>query len=345
MKTHFVSVIIPTRSLNDYIIRENLPAFLLQTFTNFEVIVLPNEPDKLDKELLSHYRWLRIIPTGKITRPAEKRDIGVKHAKGNIIAFIDDDAFPSANWLERAVETFDDEHSDQKQLAAVCGPGVLPENALFWEKVFDAVLRTWFGSGGYSYRFNPERKRFVDDYPSMNFLIKKSVFEKVGGFNSDFWPGEDSKLCEDIVYKVKDKILYNPDVLIYHHRRNNLVAYLQQHGNYGFHRGAFFAHGDKNSRRFGYLIPSAFVVYSTITLLLFAIVPTHIEKYSTLLLIPLIIYMVFEVYVFLKTLVINKDLIVSLAAPLVLFLTHVIYGILFIKGLFTGITRHEKIYS
>ncbi len=341
MKTHFVSVIIPTRSLNDYIIKENLPAFLLQTYKNFEVLILPNESDNLDSELEKHYQWLRIIPTGKVTRPAEKRDIGVKHAKGNVIAFIDDDAFASANWLERAVETFDRD----TDLSAVCGPGVLPQNALFWERVFDAVLKTWIGSGGYSYRFNPEKKRFVDDYPSMNFLVKKSMFEKVGGFNNEYWPGEDSKLCEDIVYKENGKILYDPDVLIFHHRRNNLVAYLRQHGNYGFHRGAFLAHGDKNSRRFGYLIPSMFVLYLAIILFIFAIIPTQTEKYSYLFLIPLCIYIFFELYVFLKTLLANRNLALAAGASLVLFLTHAVYGILFIKGFWTGLFRHEKIYS
>ena len=45
------------------------------------------------------------------------------------------------------------------------------------------------------HRFTPLKKRFVIDYPSMNFFIRKTTFEKVGGFNSDYWPGEDSKLA------------------------------------------------------------------------------------------------------------------------------------------------------
>ncbi len=344
MKQHFVSIIIPTRSLNDFIIKENLPALVLQTYTNFEVIILPNEPDKIDAELQHHYKWLTIIPTKTVTRPAEKRDIGAQHAKGNILAFIDDDAFASPNWLERAVEVFDSA-TYKKNLAAVCGPGVLPDNAQYWEKVFDAVLNTWIGSGGYGYRFNPEKERYVDDYPSMNFLVLKTIFKKIGGFNSEFWPGEDSKLCEDIVYKEEGKILYCPDVLVYHHRRNNLVSYLNQHGNYGFHRGAFFAHGDKNSRRLSYLIPSFFTIYLSIIIFIFAVIPTYIQKYSLFLWLPLGIYIIFELYLFLKTFFTKKSLKIAAGAVVVLFLTHVIYGILFIKGFLTGIRKHDKIYS
>lgn len=342
MKTHFISVIIPTRTVNDYIIRENLPAFTIQTYTNFEVLVMPNNPDTFDHELMKHYKWLKIIPTGKATRPAEKRDIGVKHAKGNIVAFIDDDGYPSQNWLERAVETFNDEN--HKLLAAVCGPGVLPPHAQYWERVFDAVLKTWIGSGGYSYRFNAERRRLVDDFPSMNFLVKKNMFQKIGGFNSDYWPGEDSKLCEDIVYKEKGTIIYNPEILVYHHRRNSLPAYLRQHGNYGFHRGAFFAHGDKNSRRIGYLIPTMFVVYMTVIVSIFTVIPTRIDNYTAIMLIPLQIYILFEIYLFLKTLFAQKSLAIAMGAVLVLFLTHVWYGILFMKGFFAGLTKKKNIY-
>ena len=90
----------------------------------------------------------------------------------------------------------------------------------------------------------------------MNFLIKKNVFEELGGFNNEYWPGEDSKLCEDLVYKNEGKIFYHPEVCVYHHRRDNLKGFLKQHANYGYHRGAFFAHGDKNSRRLSYIIPT-----------------------------------------------------------------------------------------
>ena len=41
----------------------------------------------------------------------------------------------------------------------------------------------------------------------------------------------------------------------------------------------------------------------------------------------------------------KKSLEIAVGAVVVLFLTHVIYGILFIKGFLTGIRKHDKIYS
>ncbi len=347
MKKNFISVIIPTRTLNDYILKENLPAFVKQTYKSFEVIILPNNSDPRDKKLLNQYPWLRIIPTGKVTRPAQKRDIGAKYSKGDILAFIDDDAYASPEWLEQAVAVFDGERltKEKRMLTAVCGPGMLPENAGYWEIVFDAVLKTWIGSGGYSYRFNPEKQRFVDDYPSMNFLVKKSVFDKIGGFNSEYWPGEDSKLCEDIVYKENGSIMYSPEVVVYHHKRNNLISYLKQHGGYGFHRGAFFAHGDKNSRRLSYLTPSFFVLYLLMLFSRLIWMQFRLEQFSIISALPIILYCLFLVYLLIKTFISMQSITVAAGAVLVLFLTHIVYGILFIKGFFTGIIRKENIYS
>ncbi len=190
MKTYpFISIVIPSRQLNKYLLDENFPAINNLSYNKFEAIVLTSESSKNMKVLLKKYPWLKIISTKQEMKPAEKRNLGVKIARGEIVAFIDDDAYPSKNWLSKSVSLF-----NSSKIVAVCGPGVLPKITNLWEKIFDEVLKSWIGSGGYSYRFTKQKKRFIDDYPSMNFLIKKSVFSKLEGFNNDYWPGEDSKL-------------------------------------------------------------------------------------------------------------------------------------------------------
>lgn len=330
MKNPLVSVIIPVREINDYLRQENLPALARQTYKNFEVIILPNKKTNQDKKLLIKYPWLKIIPSGKITRPARKRDLGVKNAQGTIIAFIDDDAYPSFHWLKKAVDIF-----AEKKVAAICGPGLLPQKTNTWEKIFDETLKTPFGSGGYQYRFVKKKPRYVDDYPSMNFLIKKKLFEKLGGFNNEYWPGEDSKLCEDIVYKEKEKIFYHPEVAVFHHRRNNLIGFLKQYSSYGFHRGAFFAQGDKNSHRLVYLVPTAFLLY-----LLFLI-----ELRGIIFFLPLFLYFLLQWILFLKTLLDTKNLFISIATPFIIMAMHLTYGIMFIKGFIRGLTHKKQIYG
>ncbi len=334
----YISIIIPVKEINHYLLEDNLPALSRVSYPHFEVIVLPNKKSSVDALLLKKYPWLKICPTGKVTRPAQKRDIGVKHSNGTIVAFIDDDAYPASNWLQKAAI-----HFNKSEIAAVCGPGILPPKAPLWEKVFDEVLKTWIGSGGYGYRFTPQASRFIDDYPSMNFLIRKNIFLELGGFNSDYWPGEDSKLCEDIVYTKKKKILYHPDVVTYHHRRADLFGFLKQHGNYGFHRGAFFAHGDKNSRRIAYLIPTFFVLY--VLFILFYFLSSTLYFPFSIFYLPLFMYIILTLTVFYSALKNTKSLKIAFLSTIVLFLMHVMYGFKFIHGFFTGLIHKEKIYN
>lgn len=334
MKKPLVSIIIPVREISNYLRDENLPAFVGQTYKNFEVIVLPNKSNEEDKKLLLNHKWLKIIPTDKVTRPAEKRDIGAKKSKGSILAFIDDDAYPSSDWLEKAIHYF-----ESKKTEVICGPGIIPQKTNIWEKIFDEILISSIGSGGYQYRFVQKNARFVDDYPSMNFLIQKDVFQKLGGFNSEYWPGEDSKLCEDLVYKYKGKIYYNPAILVYHHRRSNLFGFLKQHASYGFHRGAFFAHGDRNSRRLSYLIPTFFVLYLLFIPLSF-LLPTNYPLLTT----PLIAYICLGLFLIVQSFVHTKNIILSVSTFFVLFLTHFTYGIMFVRGFIVGIIKNKKIY-
>ena len=40
----------------------------------------------------------------------------------------------------------------------------------------------------------------------VNLVVKREVFEAVGGYDSHYWPGEDTKLCLDITHKAGKKI-------------------------------------------------------------------------------------------------------------------------------------------
>ncbi|KXK07460.1 MAG: Glycosyl transferase family 2 [Microgenomates bacterium OLB22] len=257
--------------------------------------------------------------------------MGALKAGGQILAFIDDDAYPSITWLSRAVDKM-----QKKKTRAICGPGILPPQSFFWEKTFDEVLKTWVGSGGLSFRFVKAKERYIDDYPSMNFIIEKKLFLKVGGFGQDYWPGEDSKLCERIVYQEKEKILYSPDVYVYHHRRTSLLPYLKQHGQYGFHRGAFIAHGDKNSTRLFYFVPTLFLLY-------FLSLP-GLLLLNLFFAVPLMLYGILMLYTMLSSLKNTKSLIIGLAAGLTLLLMHIWYGFHFIRGIVIGFVKKERIY-
>lgn len=333
MRSHFFSIIIPAREINDYLVHETLPAISKQNFKKFEVIVLPDS-DSGFEEYKKKYTWLRVIKTKSM--PGIKRDLGVKKSKGDIVVFIDDDAYPPASWLTTLNKTY----LKNKDIVAVGGPGILPEKVNSWEKIFDIVMQSFIGTGGFSYRFIKGKKQFVDDFPSMNLSLKKNIFLKLGGFRNKYWPGEDSKLINALINKERKMIYYDPKTYIFHHRRDTLKGYLKQHKNYGFMRGMFLAHGDKNSKAITYKIPSVFTVYVFAVALISAasiIFPLN-ETIIRMSLVPLIVYGLLIMFAGSLTFLKTFDIILTLGTIMVLPLTHVTYGISFIKGYLNGRT-------
>jgi len=308
---------------------------------NYEIIITDDGSDDKTDEIVSsliserrNIKYYKQIHKGI----ASARNLCIKKSSYDILAFIDDDAYPHPDWLKKTIDLL-----KNQTYGAVCGPGIIPEETNLWEKVFDAILIYPLGSAQYTYRFTGKNPRFVDDYPSMNFIIRKDLFQQLGGFNNNYWPGEDSKLCNDLVYKLKQKIYYHPDILVYHHRRNNLLGYLKQHQQYGFHRGAFFAHGDINSKRFTYIIPSFFVAY-LLALLLLTVANIN-NKLLIVLNLPLFFYLINIIFLSVNTFFKKKLLLIALLAPPVLVITHLLYGILFVKGYFAGLINKQNIYE
>lgn len=248
MDKPLVSIIIPFKELNQLVIG-NIQACLRSTHRKYEIILVPDK-----KVIVTGFKMCRIIPSGHVG-PAIKRDLAARAAKGEILAFVDDDVEPTNYWLAALVAGFRD-----KDVVAVGGPGVTPPTAKWRESASGWFSASPIGSGGFSYRFLPQASRYVDDYPSMNLAVRKADFWKVGGFDSAYWPGEDTKLCLDLVNKLGKKILYEPTALVYHHRRRLWVPHLLQHGNFGIHRGYFARVLPQTSARLVYFMPSGLVL-------------------------------------------------------------------------------------
>src|SRR4030042_1412732 len=159
-------------------------------FYDFEILVLPDTEVKGQSP--SGTVPLRIIPTGAVS-PGQKRDIAMNYAKGEILAFIDDDAYPAKDWLKNAVKNFTD-----PEVAAVGGPAITPGDDSARQTASGRVYSSPLVSAKYMYRYLPRRRMEVSDYPSCNFLIRKSIMQGLGGFKTQLWPGEDTKLCLDI---------------------------------------------------------------------------------------------------------------------------------------------------
>lgn len=334
MKNPLVSIIIPVIELNDYL-EESIPEILKLDYPNFEIIILPNEK--------SDTKWekTRIIAT-KTSNPSTKRNIGVKHANGKIIAFLDDDAYPKKDWLKIAIRKLRD-----KKIVAVGGPAVTPKSDSILQKASGAMSESFIGGGKARNRFISVGKgEYVDDWPSVNLLVKKEAFIATGGFDKRFWPGEDTKLCRDLLNY--GKIYYQPKAIVYHHRRASLVKHLRQNGNYGLHRGHFARHYPENSLKLFYLCPSLFVIYLLILAIFEMLIPIlhwNLGLWNYVLLFPLALYLLLIIVDVLVISIRHLNPLVGIATIPYIIGTHIYYGIRFIKGYFSvdiSASTHNK---
>ena len=187
------------------------------------------------------------------TSPAEKRDLALAHATGAVCAFLDDDAYPRDDWLERALARF----AADPTVAGVGGPGLTPPGSGWRERASGAFYESRLGSGALRFRFvQSGTVRDVDDLPAYNFLVRTDALRAVGGWGSRFYGGEDTKVCLQLV-RSGHRLVYDPDVVVFHYRRPILAQHLRQVANVGRHRGYFARTLPETSRRAVYFAPTA----------------------------------------------------------------------------------------
>lgn len=321
------SFIIPVKEINDYI-RESIPKILEIDRSDYEIIIYPDFVDSNFK-----VKKVQQIATGEVG-PAKKRSLAIRDAKGEILIFIDDDAYPKASLLDILDKSF-----NNSEIVAVGGPAITPKDDSFWQKVSGAVFLSSL-SGGNPNRYIPIGKiSEIDDWPSVNFSVRKEDFVKVNGFNSEYWPGEDTILCLDLKNKVGKKIIYDPNLIVFHHRRSGLLKHLKQIGQYGIHRGFFAKKFPQTSFKLKYFIPSFFLIYN-IFFLIFLFFSLFLGTFNLnllrLFLIGYIVYFFALIKAFFDIYKFEKNILICLHATYYIFFTHLFYGYKFLKGfLFT----------
>jgi len=315
MRVPKVSIIIPLYVLEERFFRD-LKKFRKLDYPSYEIVVVSDESVDL------RGFGARLLLTGKKrTGPAEKRDIALKQARGSICAFIDDDAYPHPGWLKKAVG-----HFSKKDIVAVGGPGVTPPEDSYWERVSGLVYESILCSGGAQYRFLPLPGRFVKDYPAYNLIVRKSVLKKVGGYGNSFYGGEDTFLCMKLIKH--GKIYYDPEVLVYHHRRELFPGLMKQIANIGKHRGYFARVYPETSRRPMYFMPSL-AAFGFMGLLIPAVIAPRLVVVFGLVLVACI------VLVFL-TVDYRYGWRARFWASVGVIMVHLVYGFNFLKGIMTS---------
>ena len=245
-REQFVSIIIPAKDLDKFTL-ECIRHCKNLDYETLEIILLPDVAPR------SSLEGIIVVPTGNIT-PAEKKNIGIKNAKGDICAFLDSDAYPDENWLKNAMLLLDD-----ASIGVLGGPNLTPAQDSFYQKLSGEILAKKFCSGKFADRYKIGNRHFCLELPSCNFFIRKKILEDIGGFNKRLLTAEDADLCFRI-RKENMKILYSPSVIVYHHRRPLFLPHARQIWRYGQDKAGVIK-GDFTVDKLYYFIPVFFLTF------------------------------------------------------------------------------------
>ncbi len=148
------------------------------------------------------------------------RNLGMRAATGEIVAYLDDDARPDPDWLRYLAL-----HFECHPHAAVGGPNIPPPED-------GAIARCVAASPG-----GPIHVLVADDLaehiPGCNMAVRRDRLKAIDGFDPRYRiAGDDVDLC----WRIQDSghtIGFSPAAMVWHHRRSSLRAYLRQQYMYG----------------------------------------------------------------------------------------------------------------
>ena len=316
-----VSIIIPCKSIDSFA-EECIGRCLEIDYPNYDILVLPDS----DEDENTQRKRVHVIPTGSVT-PLSKRFMAIKVSDGDVYAFIDSDAFPTKDWLKNALYHFDD-----LDVAAVVGPSLTPEEDNLMAKASGFILASPLGGGSESIRYGKSYSRIqnVSEAPTCNMIIRKSVLEATKDLVPDVWPGEEIVFCGVIVKDLKKRIVYDPHVVVYHHRRSLFVPHLRQIWNYGEVKGRLLKEYPQYVRSI-FFLPSLLVIGIVGGLPLGMSNSTIMQIYIMVLAVYLILSLGNGIFIGLR----EKSLRTAFLIFIGSIMTHICYGVSFIKGIFT----------
>ena len=199
-------------------IRECLERVQELDHPDYEIIVV-DDGSTDDTGALARECGVRVIATDN-QGLSNARNTGLSAATGEIIAYIDDDAYPDRHWLSYLAGAF-----RRSAHAAIGGPNYPPPRD---GPVAECVAHA--PGGPVHVLFSDQEAEHI---PGCNMAFRTSALRGIGGFDSQFRvAGDDVDVC----WRLHEKGLtigYCAAAVVWHHRRNSIRAFWKQQAGYG----------------------------------------------------------------------------------------------------------------
>lgn len=216
------SIIVPTYGSRLEYLKDTLISAQNQNLSadEYEIIAVDNSPnarvlpvvEEMNRNGGYHVRYVRETKMGLL----DARHAGARHAKGQILVYVDDDIIAPPEWLQALTEPFKDPD------VACSGGKVLPQ----WE----AEVPSWFSqfTHGHLSLLDLGNKTIEIKHAGLwgcNMAVRRDYFFAVGGGNPEIIGGDPSFIwlmgsgecgLEDKLHDLGFKLIYEPRAWLYH---------------------------------------------------------------------------------------------------------------------------------
>ena len=187
-------------------------------YPDLEVIVVDDGSTDETAAIVSGYPF-RLVRTANQGLSAARNE-GLAVATGEIVAYIDDDAWPDRQWLRYLAWTF-----MTSGHAAVGGPNICPADG----GVVASTVAVAPGGPIHILRSDDE----AEHIPGCNAAFRVDRLRSISGFDPSFRiAGDDVDVC----WRVHERgwtVGFSPGAVVWHRRRDSVRAYARQQRGYG----------------------------------------------------------------------------------------------------------------
>jgi len=217
-----ISVVICTYN-GEETIEECLDGVSRIDYPDFEVIIV-DDASRDDTATLAEtkakthgFRVIRLTPNRGLSTA---RNEGMAAASGEIIAFLDQDAFPDSHWLRYLALTF-----AGSRHAVIGGPNLNPR--------FEAPTVDCIDHAPGNPQIVMADDGVADHIPGCNLAVRRSFMKAIGGFDPRYrCGGDDVDFCWRVL-KLGGTLGPSPGAMVWHHRRQGIRSFLRQQMGYG----------------------------------------------------------------------------------------------------------------
>ncbi|MDH3602392.1 MAG: glycosyltransferase, partial [Candidatus Tectomicrobia bacterium] len=199
-------------------IRDTFESLAHLDYPAFEVIVVDDGSTDATADIAREYGF-QLIST-EHQGLSHARNVGVQAARGEIVAYLDDDAYADPHWLTYLALTF--LHTDH---VGVGGPNLPPPH--------DGPLAACVANAPGCPTHVLLSDREAEHIPGCNMAFRKTALQSIDGFDPQFQTAGDDV---DVCWRLRQRgwtLGFHPAAVVWHHRRNSIRAYWQQQYGYG----------------------------------------------------------------------------------------------------------------